>query len=203
VIALTFDDGPNDPYTSQVLDTLESEGVKATFFLIGENVKLYPGTVRRMVVDGDVIGNHTNTHDANHALEFNAYKDIQQAQQTIFQTAGVKPHLYRPPHGKKSPWELQAIKGEGYLEVLWSISTPELKGTSPQLMANDIVRQAKPGGIILLHDGYGTLHGAGRAVKEATVQMLPLIIGQLKAKGYSFVTVPELLNVPAYNQVAP
>ena len=80
---------------------------------------------------------------------------------------------------------------------------PELKGASPEAMAQSIVKQAKPGGIILLHDGYGALHGSGRAVKEATVQTLPLIIERLKDQGYTFVTVPELLKVPAYNQVAP
>jgi peptidoglycan/xylan/chitin deacetylase (PgdA/CDA1 family) len=203
VIALTFDDGPNEPYTSQVLTILENEGVHATFFLVGANVKLYPETARRMLVDGDVIGNHTYSHDANHALEFNAYKDIQLAQETIYAATGVKPHLYRPPHGKKSPWELQAIKGEGYLEVLWSISTPELSGASPAAMAQNIVRQANRGGIILMHDGYGTQHGPGRPDKEATVQALPLIIDQLKAEGYTFVTVPELLHVPAYDQATP
>ncbi len=202
VIALTFDDGPNEPYTSEVLDILECENVHATFFVVGANVVLYPSTLKRMVSDGDVVGNHTYSHNANHALAFNAYKDIQHAENAIEDTIGLKPHLYRPPHGKKSPWELQAIKGEGYAEVLWSISTPELNQATPQKMAQDIVNKARPGGIILLHDGYGTLHGSGRALKTKTVAMLPQVIQGLKDKGYTLVTVPQLLNVPAYDQGA-
>jgi peptidoglycan-N-acetylglucosamine deacetylase len=203
VIALTFDDGPNEPYTSQILDFMEEQDIQATFFLVGANVELFPDTVRRMVADGDVIGNHTYSHNANHALEFNAYRDIQAAQQAIFEAAGVKPHLYRPPHGKKSPWELQAIKEEGYIEVLWSISTSELNGKSPASMADDIVKKARPGGIVLMHDGYGTLHGSGRALKESTLPMVKLVVDELKSQGYHFVTVPDLLNVSAYNKVVP
>jgi peptidoglycan-N-acetylglucosamine deacetylase len=202
VIALTFDDGPNEPYTSGVLDVLEKNGVQATFFLVGANVKLYPQVAQRMLRDGDVIGNHSYSHDANHALSFNAYKDIDFAQKTILAVTGVQPHLYRPPHGKKSPWELEAIKREGFVEVLWSISTNELSGKSAEFLADQIVQNAKPGGIILMHDGYGTLHDTGRANKQITVDMLPLIIQRLQAEGYSLVTIPDLLNVPAYDRIS-
>jgi peptidoglycan/xylan/chitin deacetylase (PgdA/CDA1 family) len=200
-IALTFDDGPNDPYTSQLLDVLEANDVKATFFLVGANVLLYPDTVKRMVADEDVLGNHTYSHNANHALSFSAYKEIALTQQVILNTAGVEPHLYRPPHGKKSPWELESIKNMGLAEVVWNISTNELSGKSAESMAQSIVQQAKPGGVILLHDGYGTLHGSGRADKSATVAMVPLIIQRLKAQGYTFVTIPQMLDLPAYDKV--
>lgn len=103
IIALTFDDGPNEPYTSQILDILEKYNVPATFFLVGYNVNLYPETAKRILADGDVIGNHSYYHRANHALSFNAFKEIELAQKTIYQITGVEPHLYRPPHGKKTP----------------------------------------------------------------------------------------------------
>jgi len=83
LIALTFDDGPNDPYTSQILDELEKADVNATFFVIGGNVVLAPNTVKRMLIDGDVVGNHTYSHNANHALYPNAYKDINKAELAI------------------------------------------------------------------------------------------------------------------------
>jgi peptidoglycan/xylan/chitin deacetylase (PgdA/CDA1 family) len=163
---------------------------------------MYPDAVRQMVADEDVIGNHTYAHNANHALSFNTYKDIALTQQTIFAITGVEPHLYRPPHGKKSPWELESIKNLGLQEVVWNISTDELSGKSPQDMAQDIIQKAKPGAVILLHDGYGTLHGTGRANKSATVTMVPIIIQRLKAEGYTFVTIPKLLGLPAYDKVA-
>ena len=200
IIALTFDDGPNEPYTSEILNILKLYDIHATFFLVGANVQLYPDTARQILSDGNVIGNHTFSHNANHALKLHPEKDIDLAQTAIFAATGVEPHLYRPPHGKKTPMELSDIKKAGYVEVLWNISTPELSGHTPQYMAEQIVSKAKPGGIILLHDGYGTLHNSGRSDKSDTVEMLPIVIEQLQAEGYSFVTVPELLNVPAYDQ---
>jgi peptidoglycan-N-acetylglucosamine deacetylase len=201
VIALTFDDGPNEPYTSEILDILDENDAHATFFTIGNNVEMYPEVARRIIEDGNVIGNHSNSHNANHALYFNAYQDIQAAQSSIHRVTGIEPHLYRPPHGKKSPWELEEIKNRGYIEVLWNITTNDQSGRSAQFLAAEIVRKAKPGGVILLHDGYGTLHNAGKSNKQVTVDMLPLIIKPLKEQGYTFLTIPELFNVPAYAQV--
>jgi peptidoglycan/xylan/chitin deacetylase (PgdA/CDA1 family)/GT2 family glycosyltransferase len=202
VIALTFDDGPNEPYTSEILRVLEQYDVQATFFLVGLNVQLYPDTARQILAGGDVIGNHTFSHNANHALKLHPDKDIALAQEAIYTATGVEPHLYRPPHGKKTPWELGDVKQAGYVEVLWNISTSELGGNTPRFMADQIIAKAKPGGIILLHDGYGTFHNTPRSNKNTTVEMLPFIIEHLQAKGYSFVTIPELLNVPAYDRVA-
>lgn len=199
VVALTFDDGPNEPYTSEVLDILDGYNVKATFFVIGKNVELYPETAERMIAEGQVLGNHSYSHDANHALTEYGAKDLVQAEQAIFDTVGVKPHLYRPPHGKKSPWELEEIREQGMIEVTWSVSTGELNGATPLSVATKIVNETRPGEIILLHDGYGTSHNCSQSDKSLTVEALPLIIEKLQAEGYRFVTVPELLDVPSYN----
>jgi peptidoglycan/xylan/chitin deacetylase (PgdA/CDA1 family) len=199
LVALTFDDGPNEPYTSEVLDILASYNVKATFFVIGKNVELYPETARRIVTEGHVLANHSYSHDANHALTDYGSKDLKLAQTTISSIVGVSPHLYRPPHGKKSPWELETVKEEGLIEVTWSVSTGELNTKSAALVAERIVRKTRPGEIILLHDGYGTDHNCAKSDKSLTVQALPLIIQRLQAEGFEFVTVPVLLNVPAYN----
>ena len=207
VVALTFDDGPNEPYTSQILDILASHNIKATFFVVGKNVELYPETARRIIAEGHVVGNHSYSHNANHALTEYGAKDLERAQETIDNTVGVRPHLYRPPHGKKSPWELEAVKKGGLIEVTWSVSANDqhvlafLGEPSPETLSREIVSRTNPGGIILLHDGYGTLHDTVKADKSLTVKALPLIIEQLQTRGYRFVTVPELLNVPAYNEV--
>ncbi len=199
VIALTFDDGPNEPYTSQILDILAGYDVKATFFVIGKNVELYPETAKRILAEGHVVGNHSYSHKANHAVTGYGSRDLILAQLAIFSVTGVRPHLYRPPHGRKSPWELENANKAGLLVVTWSVSTCELSNKSAVVLAGDIVSQAKPGGIILLHDGYDTSHNNRQADKTLTVKALPLIIEQLQSQGYRLVTVPELLNVPAYN----
>ncbi len=199
VVALTFDDGPNEPYTSEILAILDSYNVKATFFVIGENVELYPETAKRMLAEGHVLGDHSYHHNANHALTEYGAKDLTLAQEAILDTVGVRPHLYRPPHGKKSPWELEQVKKKGLIEVTWSVSTGELNATSPMSVAQKIVSETDPGEIILLHDGYGISHNCSESDKTLTVEALPLIIEKLQAEGYRFVTVPELLDVPAYS----
>jgi peptidoglycan/xylan/chitin deacetylase (PgdA/CDA1 family)/GT2 family glycosyltransferase len=199
VVALTFDDGPNEPYTSEVLDILDKYNVKATFFVVGENVQLYPETAKRIVAEGNVLGNHSYSHNANHALTEYGARDLVAAEKAIYDTVGVKPHLYRPPHGKKSPWELEEVRDQGMIEVTWSVSTGELNTKSSVKVADRIVDETHRGEIILLHDGYGTSHNCRQADKSLTVEALPLIIEKLRAEGYTFVTVPELLDVPAYN----
>jgi peptidoglycan/xylan/chitin deacetylase (PgdA/CDA1 family) len=207
VVALTFDDGPNEPYTSQILDILKENNIKATFFVIGQNVELYPETARRILAEGHVLGNHSYSHNANHALSNYGSRDLQRAQEVIFSITKVKPHLYRPPHGKKTPWELDSIEDDQLIEVTWSASANDqhevafIGKPTPETYANEIVRTTRPGEIILLHDGYGILHDIQKSDKSLTVQALPLIIKQLGDKGYQFVTVPDLLGVPTYNEV--
>jgi peptidoglycan/xylan/chitin deacetylase (PgdA/CDA1 family)/GT2 family glycosyltransferase len=199
VVALTFDDGPNEPYTSELLDILDEYNVKATFFVVGENVELYPETAKRIVAEGHVLGNHSYSHNANHALTEYGAKDLVLAEKAIYDTVGVKPHLYRPPHGKKTPWELEEVREQGMIEVTWSVSTGELNTKSSVKVADRIVDETHRGEIILLHDGYGTSHNCSQADKSLTVEALPLIIEKLRAEGYRFVTVPELLDVTPYN----
>jgi len=205
VIALTFDDGPNEPYTSQILDILKAHNIKASFFVIGENVQRYPDTVKRIVAEGNVLGDHSYFHNANHALTMEGCQDLKIAQKIINETTGLDPALYRPPHGKKSPWELDCVKDEGMAEIMWTDSANELNKyvffgkPSPEAVAQSIIRKAGPGKIIDLHDGYGTCHNCSRSDKSVTVEALPLIIEGLQKEGYRFLTVPELVNISAYN----
>ncbi len=202
-IALTFDDGPNEPYTSEVLDILDKYGIKATFFLIGKNVALYPDTARRIVKEGHAIGNHSYSHDANHAVTDEGVKDLRIAQEVISRITGVEPQFYRPPHGRITPWESAAAREEGMSIVTWSVSANELSGKSAEELAKEIVSRARPGGIILLHDGYGTLHNQPKSDKSITVKALPIIIESLQKEGYEFVTIPELFDMPPLPESTP
>jgi peptidoglycan/xylan/chitin deacetylase (PgdA/CDA1 family) len=205
VVALSFDDGPNEPYTSQVLDILDSYGIKGTFFAVGENVALYPEVARRIVAGGHILGNHATGHDANHALSHRGEQQIAAAQDIIRSVTGVSPHLYRPPHGKKSPWELAYLKSHNMVAVNWSLATNDQHAflnfgrPTPEGFAAAIVKNAGPGKIILMHDGYGLNHDDALSDKSLTCKALPLIIKELKSEGYTFKTIPEILGVPSYN----
>jgi len=194
VIALTFDDGPNGSYTQRILDILDREKVRATFFVIGRNVEYYPALTKRIVENGNVLGNHSYSHSRIAPLDAN-YKEEQQAEEAIFRATGLRPRFFRPPFGEKTPWMLSAIKKKGFVIFSWNdeANDPHLK--NPDAIAKKIIHNARPGGIILLHDGFGTVHEGDR---EPTVQALPKIINTLRAYGYRFVTLDQLFKTNPY-----
>lgn len=205
LIAVTFDDGPNEPYTSEILSILTTYGVNATFFAVGKNVELYPDTARQIVANGNALENHSYSHNPEHALTDGGAADAATAQKAIANVTGVIPHIYRPPNGRKSPWELQLIGKDNLETVTWSDTANDQHvigywGTpKADEFAKQILAKARPGVIILLHDGYGLHHNDAESDKTLTVQALPLIIEGLQKEGYTFVTVPQLLHIPAYN----
>lgn len=195
IVALTFDDGPNEPYTSRVLEILRNYDVTATFFLIGKNVEYYPDTARRILADGHAIGNHSYTHSRLALMEGPKYTELDLAQKTIEQVTGVKPHIFRPPYGEKTPWQLDYIKSKGLVTITWDVSANDPNISDPYTIADRIISKTRSGSIILLHDGRGIRHGFDRS---PTVKALPMVIDALLEEGYSFVTVPQLLHVSPY-----
>ena len=193
VIALTFDDGPNEPYTSEVLKILRDNGVRATFFLIGENVNFFPAAAREIVKEGHAVANHSYSHPFLLALEPSKYqgRQIDQDEQILETVTGVHCTLFRPPHGFHSPWLLHAAAKRGLTSIGWSEDASDWRNVTSAQIAARIVRDARPGNIILLHDGLNLVHGVDRS---RTVDALPAIIASLKAQGYRFVTIPELLG---------
>ena len=196
VVALTFDDGPEEPYTSQVLAELEKERVPATFFLVGENVELDPAAAAREARDGDSIGNHTDTHTPAFALEpeWLQARDLKRAERTIHSATGIYPHLFRPPQGLRSPWLMALAASDSLLTVTWDDAPRDWERRSAGDLVRSTLEQVHPGAIILLHDGLNLDH---RSDRSATVQALPGIIRGLRQQGYRFVTLPALLHVPA------
>ncbi len=195
VIALTFDDGPEDPFTSQVLGILEREHVRATFFLVGENLARNPAPARRMALDGDAIGNHTEKHTAAFALEpeYAQAKDLDQAEREIHDVTGQYPRFFRPPQGLRSPWMMGLLARDSLVTVTWDDAPRDWEKHTPEALVRSTLAQAHPGAIVLLHDGLNLDH---RADRSATVEALPLIIERLRAEGYEFVTLPELFRAP-------
>jgi peptidoglycan/xylan/chitin deacetylase (PgdA/CDA1 family) len=196
VVALTFDDGPNEPFTSEILNVLDREGVKATFFAVGVNVATYPDAARRIVADGNVIANHSWDHSRlATAVDFR-YSQLQRAQDEIASVTGVTPRFFRPPAGIHTPWQLKKVASSGLTTVNWDAEGYDWqKPNSPERIEQKVLSSVRPGSIILLHDGDETRHGADRG---QTVAALPAIIETLRAEGYQFVTLPQLLGEPAY-----
>lgn len=198
VVALSFDDGPDEPYTSEILAILGENRIKATFFVIGANAEAYPETVGKIARAGHVLANHTYRH--SYLLPFQSAgpvrDEVDRTEDIIFGLTGLRTCLFRPPHGLRTPWYIHSVKDLHYRVVTWTDMTNDYSpGTKPEEIVRRIVARAHPGDIIDLHDGRDTIHGVDRS---NTVKALPAIIDGLKKRGYSFETVPELLHVPAY-----
>ncbi|CAH2714127.1 Peptidoglycan-N-acetylglucosamine deacetylase [Neobacillus rhizosphaerae] len=189
VIALTFDDGPNPIYTPQVLAVLEKYNANATFFQIGNRMERYPEVVQQVVEAGNELGNHSMTHPYENKVGFQQmHFEIIQAERIIQKYQPNHPKLFRPPGGYLDNDLLQEAKRQGYKVVLWSYHQ-ELKDWSlpgAPVIANHVIRHARNGDIILLHDGGGD--------RSQTVEALKIFLPALKEKGYQFVTVSELLS---------
>jgi chitin deacetylase len=182
VIALTFDDGPWPRYTKEVLKVLASRNVKATFFMIGQEVQRRPDLVREVHAAGHVVGNHSWDHARKPR---NPADEVSRTDAAINKAIGVESTLFRPPYGAmKNGMATQAMR-KGQCVVIWSADSSDWKHSTADGIAQRILRQSSPGGIALLHDGGGN--------RGSTVSALPRIIDTLRKRGYRFVTVPELL----------
>jgi chitin deacetylase len=186
-IALTFDDGPWPGTTLQVLEILKKNDIKATFFWIGQNLQAYPQLAKQVVAEGHAIANHTWHHWYHRMNPSTAAREIDDTAKLIFKTTGVKTSVFRPPGGLLNNGVGDYAKKEKYVTVMWSVDSIDYRPLSSQSIYNNVIRKVKPGAIVLMHDGGGN--------RSATVQALPRIIAKLKEQGYSFLTVPELLDM--------
>lgn len=194
-IALTFDDGPNEPYTSQLADILAKRGVRATFFQVGRAVLRFPEVTRRLACDGHLIGSHGFTHEFPTYLNRRTLTTDVRKGMDALATAGVAPALYRPPWLLRIPSLNAVLQAEGLQAISGEFCHAlEVFQPSAELIAKGVLAKAGPGSIIIFHDGWDG-RGANRA---STVAAAAIVIDQLSREGYEFVTVDELLGLPGY-----
>jgi peptidoglycan/xylan/chitin deacetylase (PgdA/CDA1 family) len=192
VIALTFDDGPNPPYTQEILKILEEYSIKATFFLWGQNVREYPEVAREIASAGHAIGNHTYSHPPLIIIRRSLSQiesEIVQAENIIFHTTGVRPTIFRPPSGLRGPLLFRVTRKRGYTVIQWSVDAKDWEKPGADIIVKRVLAGTEPGAIILLHDGSGIMENDS----SQTVAALPVIIEELLSRGYYFVTIPELI----------
>jgi len=184
-IALTFDDGPG-PYTPALLSVLERYRVRATFFAIGRMLRYFGASTVREIEDGDAIGDHTENHPFLARLSaHDQYEELFEQIARIELAGGRRPVLFRPPYGSFDATTLRQLAKLHLLMVLWSVDTNDYLAPGVEVIVERALAGAKPGAIILMHDGGGD--------RTQTIAALPLIITKLRAKGFHLVTVPRLL----------
>ena len=188
VVALTFDDGPA-PITREILDVLDKTEIKATFFVIGENIDQYPEILQEIHSRGHQIGNHTNTHPFTFLISKQSLaKEILITEEKIFEQTGLRPKIFRAPYALY-PKHLIETTDMLNLEIIsWDVDPEDWKMVNQDIIVNRIYKDTKPGSIILLHDGPPKLD------RSNTLQSLKPLIKELKDQDYQFLTISELLE---------
>jgi polysaccharide deacetylase family sporulation protein PdaB len=193
VVALTFDHSWGNKYTPSILDTLKANDVKATFFIMGPWAVKYPEVAKRMVADGHEIASHGYRHENYGDMSADwVREDIQKAHAQIKEITGVDPTLIRPPNGHYSAKSLKVADELGYRTIIWNIDSLDWKNPGRDIIIDRVMKRLKPGAIILMH---------ASDTPVQTADALPILIQKIKAEGYQFVTVGELLTTYSENGI--
>ena len=191
-IALTFDDGPNDPHTQKLLEVLAKHDARATFFLIGHYARKHPDIVRVIAQAGHAIGNHTFSHpNLIFVSALQTRLQLEECDHILSDILGYSPTLFRPPFGGRLPETLKIARRMRLQPVMWNVTGWDWKTFSADFVERRVSQQIRGGDVILLHDGSHLSFGFDRA---HTVIATDRLIHSHKASGYEFVTVPEMMG---------
>jgi len=191
-LALTYDDGPNDPHTLRLLEVLAKHQVHATFFLIGRYVKQRPDIARAITDAGHVTGNHTFSHpNLILASAAQARAELQKCEQALYDAVGEHSKLFRPPFGGRRPATLRMAHRLELLPVMWNVAGWDWRGKPAEYVEQKVRQKMRGGDVILLHDGSHAEFGADRS---QTLLATDRLIARYKAEGYEFVTIPEMMT---------
>jgi len=187
LVALTFDDGPDPLYTGNVLQILKQYKVPATFFVVGENAAAHPDIIQQELRAGHEIENHTYTHaDLSLANASGTEEEIQKTDALLVRMLDRDIKYFRPPKKLFRSETIDIAERNGYQTVLWTICVENAQSPTPRAMAKRVIDAARPGMIILAHDG--------RMDRSQTLLALPIIIKAFQEQGYQFVTLDELIR---------
>lgn len=183
-VAITFDDGPHGYWTNKYIEILETHQIKATFFLLGSKIELFPDAVENLVNKGFEIGSHSYSHilmknKKSELIETEFVKNVE----ILTNITGAKVKLFRPPYGAYDDKVIHTAAKFQQQTVIWNIDPRDWEGREPDTISQKVLENVSDGSIILLHEG-----------KKNTIKALPQIIEGLKLKGYKIVTVSELLR---------
>ncbi len=183
-IAITFDDGPHKTNTPQLLDTLKQRGIRATFFVVGQNAAEYPDILKRIVAEGHELANHSYSHPVLASMSQSAvHEQLEKTHQAVLSATGVAMKLLRPPYGAFSEPQRRTANGEfGYKTILWSVDPLDWKHRDAARVQSEILSHTQAGAIVLAHD-----------IHKSTVDAMPDTLDKLTEKGFKFVTVSALL----------
>lgn len=196
-IALTFDDGPNPISTSQILAILQRYEIKATFFDTGYLVKDFPNIVRQEFLQGHSIGDHSWSHpQLTNLSAAGILSQLVSTSNAIQSVTGVRPTIFRPPYGSFNRTVVAQAFQQNLTTIVWNNDARDWASPGVNTIVSRVLNEAHNGGIILLHDGGG--------YRYQTVEALPIIITALKQRGYTFVTIPQLLqDMPSSGKPSP
>jgi len=187
LVALTFDDGPTRGYTQNVLDTLQAQGIRGTFFLVGSEMKRHPELTKLIVKSGHEVGNHSFSHSR---MLFVSYEKVAREIETttqLIREAGYEGEIrFRPPYGKKLFNLPRYLARNSIVTVTWDVEPETQVKADPDLIADYVVSNVRPGSVILLHVMFRR--------RSASMQSIPIFVHRLREQGYEFVTVSELLR---------
>ncbi len=191
-IALTYDDGPNDPHTLRLLEVLARHDVRATFFLIGRHVQQRRDIAREIVKAGHIVGNHTFTHSL---LIFKSAAEIRQelssCRAALQDAIGDHSNLFRPPFGGRRPAVLRIARELELEPVMWNVTGYDWNAPPAEVIERKVAKQMNGGDVILLHDGGHKQMGVDRA---QTVLATDSLIKRYKAEGYEFLNIPQMMS---------